>query len=199
MSPPQLRGCGKHSGANHTALPRSEEEGPRHWSSVCRRWMHPGPPKPQAGRSTRRTQHIRGAGDGGGEEDSGEDDADGPSATWSRSKQAQLAAGWVPTKPTACTMGSLMVALGGSIIKTLISGHLIKPVLSLDQVSHPSLVHPWYFLSFTRVSLTPSANRNSHLIMLSIPCHVSSTGDPEPGPPPVVHCKTINVDPCAHS
>lgn len=136
------------------------------------------PPKPQGGRSTRRTQHIGGAGDGGGEEGSSEDDADGPNAVWSRSKQALLAAGWVPTKPTDCVMGSLMVALSGSITKALISGRL-TPVLSLDQVSHPSLIHPWYFLSIIRISLAPSANKNSHLIMWCMPYHVSYTGDPE--------------------
>lgn len=88
--------------------------------------MHPGPSR-TSGRSIRRTQHIGGAGDGGGEEGSAEDDADGPSATWSRSKQAQLAAGRAPTKPTACA-----VALGGSISKALISGHLTH-VLSLEK------------------------------------------------------------------
>lgn len=66
------------SGANHTALPRSKEDGPSHWSSVCYRQSHPGPSKisPQAGRGTRRTQHV-----GRGEDGGGEDGTDGPATS----------------------------------------------------------------------------------------------------------------------
>lgn len=157
------------------------------------------PPKPHGERSNRRTQHIGGAGDGGGEEGSSEDDADGPNAAWSRSKQALPAAGWVPTKPTDCVMGSLIVALSGSITEALISGHL-APILPLDQVSHPSLIHPWYFLRITKISLTSSANKNSHLIMRCVPPAMSHVQEiQKPGPAPVVHCKIIKLDFCIYS
>lgn len=81
--------------------------------------------------------------------------ADGPSATWT-SKQAQLVAGWVSAKATTHETGSLtcqmvVLALGGSITRALISGQP-APALSLDRVSHLFLTHPQYFLSIAGVS-----------------------------------------------